>query len=93
MKLHGTYMNSMIFNLGLVLSCAIPVVQFCDQAFEDYGRLTTIRTMMGIQIRYLKGMTYLWQYNIFIYAMLAFGLLTTIYLVGFVALLERMMWR
>lgn len=81
MKLHGTYMNSMLFNLGLVLSCSIPTVQFCDQAFQDYGRLTSIRTMMGNQIRHLQGMSFFWEYNIFVYAILAFALLTTVFLV------------
>uniref|UniRef100_K3X7A6 Uncharacterized protein n=1 Tax=Globisporangium ultimum (strain ATCC 200006 / CBS 805.95 / DAOM BR144) TaxID=431595 RepID=K3X7A6_GLOUD len=82
MKLHGTYMNSMLFNLGLVLSCSIPVVQFCDQAFQDYGRLTSIRTMMGNQIHYLQGMSFFWEYNIFVYAILAFSLLTMMFLIA-----------
>ncbi|KAJ0407253.1 hypothetical protein P43SY_008028 [Pythium insidiosum] len=82
MKLHGTYMNSMLFNLGLVLACCIPAVQFCDEAFRDYGRLTAIRTMMGVQIRYLQGMSYLWEYNIFVYGILVFALLTTLYLIA-----------
>lgn len=81
MKLHGTYMNSMLFNLGLVLSCSIPAVQFCDQAFKDYGRLTSIRTMMGTQIYHLQGMSFFWAYNIFVYAILVFALLTAIFLV------------
>lgn len=76
MKLHGTYMNSLIFNLGLILLCAIPSVQFCDQAFADYGRLTAIRTLMGVQIHYLKGMRTIWDYNIFIYAILVISLVT-----------------
>ncbi|KAF1783237.1 LMBR1-like membrane protein [Phytophthora cactorum] len=76
MKLHGTYMNSLIFNLGLVLLCAIPSVQFCDQAFADYDRLTALRTLMGVQIHYLKGMRTIWDYNIFVYAILIISLIT-----------------
>ncbi|KAL8008832.1 putative LMBR1-like membrane protein [Plasmopara halstedii] len=76
MKLHGTYMNSLIFNLGLTLLCAIPSVQFCDQAFADYGRLTALRTLMGVQIHYLKGMSTIWDYNIFIYAIFVISFLT-----------------
>lgn len=82
MKLHGTYMNSMMFNLGLVLMCAIPAVQFCDEAFKDYGRLTSIRTMMGVQIKHLQGMRFFWEYNIFVYGILVFALLTTIILIA-----------
>lgn len=81
MKLHGTYMNSMLFNLGLVLFCSIPAVQFCDDAFRDYDRLTSIRTMMGVQIRYLKGMSFFWEYNIFVYGILLFAFITSVFLV------------
>lgn len=80
MKLHGTYMNSFLFNLGLVLFCSIPAVQFCDEAFKDYGRLTTIRHMMGVQIRYLQGISIFWEYNVFVYAILAFCFLTGVFL-------------
>ncbi|KAF4316909.1 hypothetical protein BBO99_00008267 [Phytophthora kernoviae] len=76
MKLHATYMNSLVFNLGLVLLCAIPSVQFCDQAFADYDRLTALRTLLGVQIHYLKGMSVVWDYNIFIYAILIISLVT-----------------
>ncbi|KAF1777680.1 Lipocalin-1 receptor [Phytophthora cactorum] len=75
-EVHGTYMNSLIFNLGLVLLCAIPSVQFCDQAFADYDRLTALRTLMGVQIHYLKGMRTIWDYNIFVYAILIISLIT-----------------
>ncbi|KAG6614306.1 LMBR1-like membrane protein [Phytophthora cinnamomi] len=76
MKLHATYMNSLVFNLGLVLLCAIPSVQFCDQAFADYDRLTALRTLLGVQIHYLKGMRTIWDYNIFIYAIIIISFIT-----------------
>ncbi|KAL4118587.1 hypothetical protein PRIC2_010912 [Phytophthora ramorum] len=76
MKLHGTYMNSLVFNLGLVLLCAIPSVQFCDQAFADYDRLTALRTLLGVQIHYLKGMSVVWDYNIFVYAIIIISIIT-----------------
>ncbi|GAB9467301.1 hypothetical protein Gpo141_00004653 [Globisporangium polare] len=66
LKLSGTCMNSMLFNLGLVLLCSILVVQFYDQAFQDYGRLTSIRTMMGNQIYHLQGMSFFWEHNLFV---------------------------
>ncbi|RLN52149.1 hypothetical protein BBJ28_00021742, partial [Nothophytophthora sp. Chile5] len=82
MKLHATYMNSLVFNLGLILLCAIPSVQFCDQAFADYDRLTALRTLVGVQIHYLKGMSVVWDYNIFVYAILIISLLTTAVLIA-----------
>ncbi|KAI9916688.1 hypothetical protein PsorP6_017040 [Peronosclerospora sorghi] len=81
-KLHGTYMHSMLFNLGVVLVCAIPAVQFCDQAFAEYDRLTALRTLMGVQIHYLNGMRPLWDYNIFVYAILCISSITAGFLVA-----------
>lgn len=43
MKPGKTYMSSFMFNIGLVLLCALPVVQFCSNAFADYARFATIR--------------------------------------------------
>ncbi|ETW07913.1 hypothetical protein H310_02320 [Aphanomyces invadans] len=80
MEYNGTYMNSFLFNLALILLCCIPVVQFSNQAFSDYVRLTTIQTMMGIQLRYMKGFSVFWVHNVFLYAILAIVLLTTLYL-------------
>ncbi|KAF1318281.1 Lmbr1-like membrane protein, partial [Globisporangium splendens] len=64
MKLHGTYMNSKLFNLGLRSPHVDP-------------------TMMGNQIHYLQGMSFFWEYNIFVYAILAFSLLTMTFLVRY----------
>ncbi|RHZ12412.1 hypothetical protein DYB37_001268 [Aphanomyces astaci] len=80
MEYNGTYMNSFLFNLALILLCCIPVVQFSNQAFSDYVRLTTIQTMMGIQLRYMKGFSAFWVHNVFLYAILVIVLLTTLYL-------------
>ncbi|CAK4078465.1 unnamed protein product [Aphanomyces euteiches] len=80
MEYNGTYMNSFLFNLALILLCCIPVVQFSNQAFNDYVRLTTIQTLMGIQLKYMKGFSFFWVHNVFLYAILIIVLLTTLYL-------------
>ncbi|OQR83860.1 hypothetical protein ACHHYP_14190 [Achlya hypogyna] len=80
MEFNGTYMNSFMFNLTLILLCCIPCVQFANQAFSDYVRLTTIQTMMGIQLKYMKGFTVFWAKNVFLYILLAFVLVTIIFL-------------
>ncbi|KAF0697385.1 Aste57867_11937 [Aphanomyces stellatus] len=80
MEVNGTYMNSFLFNLALILLCCIPCVQFSNQAFGDYVRLTTIQTMMGIQLKYMKGFTFFWVHNVFLYIILSIVLLTILYL-------------
>jgi LMBR1 domain-containing protein 1 len=80
MKVGATYMSSFMFNIGLVLLCALPVVQFSATAFEDYARFSSIRQIFGVQIAYLKFFTYFWANNIFIYSFLAMSVLTFIYL-------------
>ena len=82
MKPNKTYMSSFLFNIALLLLCAIPVVQFSIEAFADYARNTTALQVFGTQIRYMKFFSYFFQNNVFIYAILAMFILTCIYLVA-----------
>ena len=49
-----TYMSSFLFNIGLILMCAMPVVQFSAQAFSDYARNSTINQIFNVQIANLN---------------------------------------
>lgn len=80
MKLNKTYMSSFMFNVGLILLCALPVVQFCVSAFPDYARYTNISQVMGTQVHYLKFLTFFWTNNVFVYALLGVTGLTTLFL-------------
>lgn len=80
MKLNKTYMSSFLFNTGLVLLCALPVVQFSASAFQDYARYTTINQVVNVQLQYLKFFGWFWRNKVFEYAILAVLLLTCIYL-------------
>lgn len=80
MKPGKTYMSSFMFNIGLVLLCALPVVQFSVTAFADYARFSTVSQVMGTQVQYLKFFTWFWEENVFVYALLGVFGLTTIYL-------------
>ena len=44
MKYNGSYLNSFLFNVGLVGICAFPVVQFATAAFADYAQYTDAAT-------------------------------------------------
>jgi LMBR1 domain-containing protein 1 len=66
MKPSKTYMSSFMFNIALVLLCALPVVQFCQDAFADYAANAEIRQIFGVQIQYLQFFTYFWTNNIYL---------------------------
>jgi LMBR1 domain-containing protein 1 len=80
MKVGKTYMSSFQFNIGLVLLCALPVVQFSSIAFADYAAFAEIRQLFGVQIMYLQFFSYFWTNDVFIYAFMALNILTMLYL-------------
>jgi LMBR1 domain-containing protein 1 len=61
----GTYVNSFLFNLGIVLLCTIPIVHFCVQAFEGYARNTDSFLLFNVQIKYLTFYSQFWTNNVF----------------------------
>ncbi|KAL7567147.1 hypothetical protein ACA910_009473 [Epithemia clementina (nom. ined.)] len=80
MKIGKTYMSSFMFNIALVLLCALPVVQFSQEAFSDYAAFSEIRQIYGVQVQNLKFFSRFWTKNVFIFMFLAFFLLTGVYL-------------
>lgn len=80
MKPGKTYMSSFMFNIGLVLLCALPVVQFAQEAFADYAAFAEIRQIFGVQIQNLQFFTFFWTKKIFIYVFMGFSVLTGLYL-------------
>lgn len=75
-----TYMSSFMFNIGLVLLCALPVVQFAQDAFSDYARFSTIRQIFGVQAENLIFFGWWWKQNIFVYIFVGFSVLSALYL-------------
>jgi LMBR1 domain-containing protein 1 len=80
MKLGATMMNSFLFNVGLILLCSIPVVQFCTTAFALYAHGSAIENLFGIQVTNLKFLRYFFLNNVFLYALFILAALTLIYL-------------
>lgn len=80
MKVGKTYMSSFLFNLALVLLCALPVVQFCQAAFSDYTSFAQIRQIFGVQIQYLQFFSFFWTNDVFIWIFFVISILTAIYL-------------
>lgn len=75
-----TYMSSFMFNIGLVLLCALPVVQFAQDAFSDYARFSTIRQIFGVQAENLQFFGWWWKQNLFVYIFLGLSFLSFLYL-------------
>jgi LMBR1 domain-containing protein 1 len=80
MKLNETYMNSFLFNVGIILMCVPAVIQFCVQAFSAYAVSADINGFINVQVRYLRFFRYFYSNDVFIYALLIMTLLATIFL-------------
>jgi LMBR1 domain-containing protein 1 len=80
MKMKGTPLNSILFNVLIMLITSATVVQFAQQAFSDYARLTDADVVFSAQIRYLTFYSFFFKNNIFIYALLVWFTVTIIYL-------------
>jgi LMBR1 domain-containing protein 1 len=76
---HKTLLNSFMFNVQLVMLCVLPCVQFCTDAFNGYARHSEADAIFGTQMKYIYGFRYFWQYNVFLFTILAFFLLAGIY--------------
>uniref|UniRef100_A0A7R9Y953 Uncharacterized protein n=1 Tax=Pinguiococcus pyrenoidosus TaxID=172671 RepID=A0A7R9Y953_9STRA len=80
MKYNATYMNSFLFNIGLLLLCSIPVVHFSTEAFSAYAANTDAANIFNGQIRYMVFFTYFFAEKVFIYIFLILSCLSLVYL-------------
>mmetsp|Transcript_10640 Transcript_10640/g.20578 ORF Transcript_10640/g.20578 Transcript_10640/m.20578 type:complete len:512 (-) Transcript_10640:1610-3145(-) len=80
MEANKTPMNSMIFNVMLLLLSSVAVTLFASNALSMYTRLTAINTMFGVQVRYLTFFRYFYENNVFEYMLLAWSIITCFFL-------------
>lgn len=80
MKKDGTYMNSFLFNVTLILLSSCSITQFCADCLEDYVAFTDINMIFNIQIRYLKFFKFFYKYHIFQYILFIIFVISLIYL-------------
>lgn len=83
MKWGGTLMNSFLFNVGLILLSSISVIQFCSTAFAYYAQATAAQEIFGHTLESLRGIKYLYKYNVFQIAFIVLAGLTFIYYAAF----------
>ena len=62
-----------------LFSALQPTTQFCTQAFSQYARLTDAGMLFGQQFQHLSFFRYFWMYNVFLFTILGFTLLSLIY--------------
>ncbi|KAK7286909.1 hypothetical protein RJT34_22259 [Clitoria ternatea] len=79
MKWGATLMNSFLFNVGLILLSSISVIQFCSTAFAYYAQATAAQEIFGHTLESLRGIKYLYKYNVFQIAFVALAGLTFVY--------------
>merc|ERR1711879_429974 len=77
---NGTYINSLLANVWLLLVCSMPCVQFCTIAFPEFARNTSVDMMFGSQIQYMRFFSFFFTNNIFIYILMAFCFFTMIWI-------------
>ncbi|KAL8146569.1 LIMR family protein At5g01460-like [Apium graveolens] len=83
MKWGATLMNSFLFNVGLILLCSISVIQFCSTAFAYYAQATAAQEIFGHTLQSLRGIKYLYKYNVFQIAFIVLAGLTFVYYAAF----------
>ncbi len=70
MQVGGTYVNSFLFNLGIILLCTIPLIHFCVLAFAGYAVNTDIFLLFGVQVNYLHFYSQFYTNDVFIWIIL-----------------------
>ncbi|XP_028082510.1 LIMR family protein At5g01460-like [Camellia sinensis] len=79
----ATLMNSFLFNVGLILLCSISVIQFCATSFAYYAQATAAQEIFGHTLQSLRGIKYLYKYNVFQIAFIALAGLTFVLYAAF----------
>ncbi|KAL8039172.1 hypothetical protein ABFX02_10G017300 [Erythranthe guttata] len=79
MKWGATLMNSFLFNVGLILLSSISVIQFRATAFGYYAQATAAQEIFGHTLQSLRGIKYLYKYNVFQIGFIVLAGLTFVY--------------
>ena len=81
LKKDNTYMNSILFNVMLIMFTSVSLIQFCVKAFGEYASSTDADIILNTQIRYLRFYSFFFNYNIFEYVFLVIAFLSFVYLI------------
>ena len=81
MKKDNTYMNSILFNVMLVMLTSVSVIQFSIRSFGEYTSLTEADIIFNTQIKYLSFYGFFFRNNLFEYGLLIIAIISFIYLI------------
>ena len=81
MKKDNTYMNSILFNVLLVMLTSVSVIQFSIRAFGEYTSMTDADIIFNTQIKNLTFYKFFFKNNIFEYGLLIIAFISFIYLI------------
>lgn len=80
MRHQATPLNSILFNVELLLVTSAAVAQFSQTAFAGYARLTDADVIFAAQVKYMSFYSFFFKHNIFIYSLLGWFVIALIYL-------------
>eukprot|EP00826_Nyctotherus_ovalis_P047686 TRINITY_DN5521_c0_g1_i11.p1 TRINITY_DN5521_c0_g1~~TRINITY_DN5521_c0_g1_i11.p1 ORF type:complete len:281 (+),score=70.50 TRINITY_DN5521_c0_g1_i11:856-1698(+) len=75
-----TFMNSFLVNVLLFNIWSVALAHFCTLAFADYARFTDATLIFTVQLQHLVFFKYLWEYKVFLFALLGITVVSTFYL-------------
>lgn len=70
MKVGATYLNAFLFNLGVVMMCTLPLVDFCTEAFAAYAVDTDAYFLFIVQINHLRFFRSFFLNKVFVWIIL-----------------------
>ena len=81
MKKDNTYMNSILFNVMLIMITSVSVIQFSIRAFGEYTSLTDADIIFNTQIKYLTFYSLFFKFNVFEIGLLIIAFISFVYLI------------
>eukprot|EP00963_Diacronema_lutheri_P007456 scaffold649_cov347-Pavlova_lutheri.AAC.95 len=81
MRVGGTLMSSFLFNVALILLSTFAILQFSATAYSEYANNTAIFDIFTVETNNMQGIKELYTKNVFLYMLLSFIGLTSLYLV------------
>lgn len=66
LKIGETMISSMLFNIGIILTCSLSITQFCGIALDKYSRYSVASGLFGRQLRFFRYLRYGFEFAPFL---------------------------
>jgi LMBR1 domain-containing protein 1 len=70
MKVGATYLNAFLFNLGVIMLCTMPLIDFCTQGFAAYAIDTDAYFLFVVQMNHLHFFRTFFVNKVFVWIIL-----------------------